>query len=193
MINALGNLFFIFLREDRASELFNRLPQCIASASRRHRPHTDGKLEISDLMKLGHLRPILQDAGRYLGLHKLSVPPHGHKEDPHSRFNWLFEKSYYGKVIIVRLFEAGVVDHVVVIDSRRWPSFIYDPCDPFPILCSSLTLFYCGGPDACKVKVRELYEVFRHPRSRENPEVVKYDLLQMPRGSIKRRSTEYNF
>ena len=55
----------------------------------------------------------------------------------------------------------------------------------FPILCSDLTLFYFGGPDACKGKVRELYEVFRHPRSRENPEIVKYDLLQMIRGSMK--------
>ena len=121
MINALGNLFFIFLGEDKASELFNRLlPQCIASASQRHRRHTDGKLEVSGLMKLGHLGYILQDAGGYLGLRKLSVPLQGHKENPDSRFNRLFEKYYYGRVVIVRLFEAGVVDHVVAIDSPRW-------------------------------------------------------------------------
>ena len=166
MINALGNLFFIFLGEEKASELFNRLPQCIASACRLHRPHTDGKLEVSDLIKLGHLGPILQDVGGYLGLRKLSVPPHGHKDNPDSRFNWLFGKSYYGRVVIVRLFEAGVVDVVFVIDFRLRSSFIHDPCDPFPILCSSLTLFYCGGPDSFKVKIRELCEVFRHPRSR---------------------------
>ena len=44
MINVLGNLFLIFLGEDRTSELFSRLLEYIASASRCHRPHTDGKL-----------------------------------------------------------------------------------------------------------------------------------------------------
>ncbi len=183
MINAVGNLFFLLLGEHHARHLYSRLPEFIASASQRARPNSEGKAEVMNLLRLGHLGPIFQDAGGHLGLKKIRLPGHGHKEPPLTRFNWLFDKNYHGHVFVIRLFEARLVDHVVVLDSRRWPSLIYDPCDPFPIVLSSTTLFECGGRKDCKVKMAEMDEVFRHRHTGEKPKQVEDKLFQLPRGS----------
>ena len=73
------------------------------------------------------------------------IPRHGHLQSIACRFNWLFEKKYYGRIFVARLFEAHVVDHVIAIDSRRWPSLIYDTSDLYPITLSSSALFRCAG------------------------------------------------
>ena len=111
------------------------------------------------------------------------IPHHVHLQLISYRFNWLFEKEYYGRVFIARLFEAHVVDHVIVIDSRRWPSLIYDSSDLYPIMLYSLALFHCAGPGASKVKIADLYEVFRHQRKYEVSDEFEQELLTLPRGS----------
>ncbi len=68
---------------------------------------------------MGHLGPVLQELGGDLRLQKVkSIPPHGHREAAEIRFNWLFEKRIHDHIYLVRLYEAGLVDHLVVIDSH---------------------------------------------------------------------------
>ena len=102
---------------------------------------------------------------------------HGDLQSTACRFNWLFEKKYYGHVFIARLFEAHVVDHVIVIDSRRWHSLIYDSSDLYPIKLSSRALFHCAGPGANKVKIVDLYEVFRHQQKHEIGDEFEQEFL----------------
>ena len=54
----------------------------------------------------------------HIGIRKMIVPHYGSLESVACRFNWLFEKEYYRQIFIARLFEAHIVDHVIVIDSR---------------------------------------------------------------------------
>ncbi len=119
MTNAVGNAFFLFLGEGEATQLFNRIPEFIRSSSSGSRSAFAGHVLLSDLLRIGHLSLIFQAAGGYIGLKKMRLPGHGHKEEPSIRFDWLFEKAYYGRVYIIRLYEAGIVDHVVLLDSRR--------------------------------------------------------------------------
>ncbi len=98
----------------------SRFSEVASRASQRCRPHDEGKPEISYFTSVGHVSPVLQSLGGYLRLQKLkSIPPHGHHESPDVRFYWWFEKRIHGHVHLARLYEAGVVDHLVVIDSRR--------------------------------------------------------------------------
>lgn len=64
--------------------------------------------------------------------------------------------------------EAGVVDHILVLDCRRSPRLIYDSAKPYPIYLSSSTLYLFGGPNVKKLKVTSMYEVFRHQRHKES-------------------------
>ena len=111
------------------------------------------------------------------------IPRHGHLQLAACRFNWLFEKEYHGRIFIARLFEAHIVDHVIVIDSRRWSSLIYDSSDLYPIMLSSSALFYCAGPGAKKVKIVDLYEVHRYQRKYEASDGFKHKHLDLPRAS----------
>ncbi len=61
-----------------------------------------------------------------------------------------------GHIYIMRVSEAHVVDHIIVIDRRQWPGLIYEPTDTFPIMMSSITFFKCAGPDADKAKIIRL-------------------------------------
>ena len=107
----------------------------------------------------------------------------GHHESAHVRLNWLLDMQIHGHVYIARLYEASIVDNLVVIDSSRWPSLFYDSCDPYSLILSSSSLFQCGVPDANKVKIIQLYEVIRNRRSGEKPRDLKRKLLSMPRGA----------
>lgn len=52
---------------------------CILNASRRARPHVEGKAEVSDLINPRHLGPIFQELGGMLGLRKVkNIPVHYH-------------------------------------------------------------------------------------------------------------------
>ena len=132
---------FLLVGERSAAYEVIRLRRSITLASARCRPHTEGCPEVSDLLKLGHLGPIFQYAGGHLGIRRMIITRHGHLQSIAYRFNWLFEKKYYGRIFVAHLFEAHVVDHVIVIDSRRWPSLIYDPSDLYPITLSAPALF----------------------------------------------------
>ncbi len=115
--------------------------------SQRLRPFDEGKAEIIDCTSNGHLGPVFQGLGGDLSIKKVkNLTPHGHREPPNERFNWLFNKRIHGHLYIARLYEAGVVDHLVFIDSRQWPSLIYDSCDPYQLILSSHSLFQCSGP-----------------------------------------------
>ena len=57
-------------------------------------------------------------------------------------------------------------------------------------MLSSIAIFHSAGPDADKVKVRELYEVIRHRRKCEKRKELQEKLLQMPRGMKKDRILE---
>ena len=119
----------------------------------------------------------------YLGIRKMINPRHGHLQSIACRYNWLFEKRYYSHLFIARLFEAHVVGHVIVIDPRRWPSLTYDSSDLHPITLLSPALFHCAGPRANKVKIVDLFEVFRHQRKHEISDGFEQELLSLPRES----------
>ncbi len=111
-------------------------------ASQGLRPFNEGKAEIIDFTSIGHLGPLFQGIGGDLSIKKVkNLALHGHREPPHERFNWLFSKRRQGRLYIARLYEAGIVDHLVLIDSGQWPSLIYDPCDLYRMILSSYSLF----------------------------------------------------
>ena len=182
LTNAICNAFFLLLGSDLHSNLVGNLPACIAAALRRCRMFSDDRPEVADLLKLGHVGPILQESGGHLAIKKFKIPPQGHRETPDVRFNWLFSTMYHGHVFLDQLFECGIVDHVVLIYSRRWPALIYDPADTHPIVLSSISLFHRTGPDSDKVKVTSLHEVVRLRRTSEKPRYLRRKLLSMPRG-----------
>ena len=100
-------------------------------ASQRCRLHDELKTEISDFLSAGPLGPVLQGFGGDLRLQKMkNISPHSYREAAVVRFNWLFDKRIHRHIYLARLHKAGEVDHLVVIDSRQWPSLIYDSCDP---------------------------------------------------------------
>ncbi len=105
VINAMCNAFFLFLGKSQAQKLVRNLPASILATSTRCRPFDDDKPEISDLILLGQIQPILQQAGGYLSIKKFKIPRHSHREPPEVRFNWLFSKNYYGRLFVLRLFE----------------------------------------------------------------------------------------
>ena len=173
VIHAACNIMFLLPGERSAAYEVSRLHRSIRMASARRRPHTEGRPEISDLLKLGHLGPIFQNAGGHLAIRKMIIPRHGHLQSAACRFNWLFEKEYYGRIFIARLFETYIVDQVIVIDSKRWPSLIYGSSDLYPIMLSSSALFHCAGPGAKKLKIVDLYEAHRYQRKYEASDEFK--------------------
>ena len=184
VIHASCNVIFLLLNERSDAYEVIRLHRSITLASARCRPHTERRPEVSDIPMLGHLGPISLNAGGHLGIRKMIIPRHGHLQSIACCFNWLFEKKYYGHIFIAPLFEAQVGDHVIVIDSRRWSSLIYDSSDLSPITLSSPDLFHCAGPGANKFKIFDLYEVFRHQRKHEISDEFEQELLTLPRGSV---------
>ncbi len=164
---------FLLLGRERASTVVKRLPRNMTAASTGCRTYSDDRPEFADLLKPGHIGPILQESGGELTIKKYRVPPHGHREKAEDRFTWLFSKAYHDRIFFIRLFECGIVDQVVLADSRRWPALIYDSAEIYPIILSSLSLFYCAGPDAVKAKVTSLHEVIWMRRTGEKPNNLK--------------------
>ncbi len=138
-IDAACNAVFLLLDEPKASWVNNRFSEMAWKASQRFRPRDEGEVEINDFICVGHLRPVLQGIGDDLRLQNVeNVPPHGHREPYDVRSNWLFDKRIHGRFFLARLYEAGIVDHLVVIDSRWWLSLIYDFFDLHRWFCLHL-------------------------------------------------------
>ena len=112
---------FLLLGESSADHEVGRLHRSIRLVSARCRPHTGGRPEFSDFLKIGHLGPFFQNAARNLGIQKMIIPRHEHLQSIVCRFNWLFEKKYYASIFIARLFEAHIADHVIVIAQDDGP------------------------------------------------------------------------
>ena len=143
------NAVFLLLGDEKATFITNHFMEAARRASQRLRPFDEGKAEIIDFTRIGHLGPVLQGLGGDLSIKKVrNLTPHGHREPPNEMFDWLFNKRIHGHLYIARLYEAGVVDHLVFIDFRQWPSLIYDSCDPYSLILSSYSLFQRGVPDA---------------------------------------------
>ncbi len=152
----------------------DRFAEVTRRAALRLWPHDAGKTEITDFIHVGQLGPVLQGLGDDLSIRKVkNIPPHGLYETQSVTLNWLFEKRIHGRIYFARLFEAGIVDHLVVIDSRQEPHIIYDSCNSYPPILSSSSLFQCGRPDANKMKSTQLYKVVRNRRSWEKPKSLK--------------------
>ena len=81
---------FLLLGERSSAYEVSRSHRSITLASARCRPHTEGRPEVSDLLKLGHLGPVFQNAGEHLGIRKMIIHRHRHLQSIACRFNWLF-------------------------------------------------------------------------------------------------------
>ena len=66
----------LFLGESSAAYEVSRLHRSITLAPARSRPHTEGRPEINNLLKLGHLGPIFQNSGGHLGIRKMIISDH---------------------------------------------------------------------------------------------------------------------
>ncbi len=191
MIDATCNAGYLLLGDFKTLSMSQRFVEVARKASERCRPHDEGKSEISDFLSVGHLGPVLQGFGCDLRLQKVKkIRPYGHRDSAKVRFNLLFDMRIHGHIYLARFYEAGVVDHLVVINSRQWPGLIYDSCDQYTLILSSSPLFQCGAPDANKMKITQLYEVIRNRGSGEKTKHLKQQLLTMPRGVKRQRSNE---
>ncbi len=153
VIDAACNAGYLLLGDPKALSMSQRFVEVARRASQRCHPQDEGKSEVSDFSSAGHLGPVLQGFGGDLRLQKVkNISPHGHGEAADVRFNWLFDTRIHGQIYLARLYEAGMVDHLIVVDSRQWLGHIYDSCDPYPLILSSSSLFKCGRPDANKMK-----------------------------------------
>ncbi len=131
VVDAACSAAYLLLGEEKATFMNNHFMGVALRASQRLRPFNEGKAEIIDFTSIGHLGPVFQGLGGNFSVKKVkNLALHGRREPPHERFNWLFSKRIHGHLYIDRLYEAGVVDHLVLIDYRQWPSLIYDSYDP---------------------------------------------------------------
>ncbi len=108
MIDTACNAMYLLLGDSKASSMNTQLVEVALSASQRLRTHDEGKPEISDFLNVGHLGPVFRGLGADLYIKRVkNIPPHGLREPPDIRFNWLFEKRMHGRVYLARLYEAG--------------------------------------------------------------------------------------
>ncbi len=117
----------LLLCDYKLSYLSNRFVEFSWRASLLLRPHDECKAEIRDLASLRRLRTVLQGLEVKFFNRKVKIfTPHGHRELSNIRINWLFERRILRRIYFARLYEAGVVDHQIVICYRQWPSLVYD-------------------------------------------------------------------
>ncbi len=111
---------YLLLGEGKAVLMSNRFGEAARRASQPRRPHDEAKADISDFPSFGSLGPVFQGLSKNLSLKKVkNIPPHGYRESCNVRFNWLFAKRIHSRIYLACLYKAGVIDHLVVIDSSR--------------------------------------------------------------------------
>ena len=66
VIRAACNVMFLLLGNPSAAYEISRLHRSITLGSGTYLPHTEGRPEVCDLLKLGHLGPIFQNVGDIL-------------------------------------------------------------------------------------------------------------------------------
>ncbi len=96
IIDAACKDMYLLLGDSKASYLSSRFIEVARRASRHLRPNDAGKPEIGDFISVGHLEPVLQGLGGELSIRNVkNISLHGHREPPHIRFNWLFERRIH--------------------------------------------------------------------------------------------------
>ncbi len=104
VVDAACNVTFLLLGGAKAWCMSSTFTETAQRASQRARPHSKDRPEISDLLSVGHLRPVFQELGGELSMKKVKyLPPHGHREPPQVRFDWLFERRIHGHNYFARL------------------------------------------------------------------------------------------
>lgn len=91
-------------------------------------------------------------------------------------------------MLLVRLAEPSIVEHVVSVDYRQWPGLIYDSADPYPLYLSSISLYHCGGPDDLKLRVTHMYEIIRYRRRKEDTGPLTRKMFALQKGDKRSRS-----
>ncbi len=120
MIEADCNPGFLLLDHSKALCMSQSFVEVARRASQRCRLYDEGKSEISDFLSVGHLGPVLQGFGGDMRLQKMkNIPPNGRCEAAEVRFNRLFDKRIHAHIDLARLYEAVVLDHLNVKDSRQ--------------------------------------------------------------------------
>lgn len=109
------------------------------------------------------------------------IPRHINQQSGAFRFNWLFEKKYYGRIFVARLFEAHFLDDGILIDSRRCTSRMYNSSDLHTVMLSSSGPCHSARPGVNKVKIVDLFEVLRYQRKYKTSDEFKQGLLYLPR------------
>ena len=140
VIHAACNVIFLLLVEASAAYKFSRLHRSITLASVYCHPQIEGRPEVSGLLKLGHLVPFFRIPGT--SWYQENDSSSSRKSAVCSlSLQLAIRKKYYERIFIARLFEAHVVCHVIVNDSRRWYSLTCDSSDLYPVTLPSSTLF----------------------------------------------------
>ncbi len=91
VVDAARNVGLLLIGDAKALCMSSTFTEAARRASQRARPHSEDRLEISDSTSVGHLGPVFQELEGELSIKKVkSLPPHGHREPPQVRFDWLF-------------------------------------------------------------------------------------------------------
>ncbi len=99
--DAACNAAYLLLGEPKATSINNRFMEVAQRASQRLRPFNEGKAEIIDFTNIGHIEPVFQGLDGHFSIKRVKdLSPHGHREPPHERFNWLFSKRIHGHLYI---------------------------------------------------------------------------------------------
>ena len=132
---------FLLLCSEELSLQLSKVGCFNDEASGESNPGSREKPEVRRLVQVGYIRLILQRMSGDLGIRKVGFHPNGYPEKPNDRFSGTSERCFRKKLIILRISETNIFDHVVLFDCECWPKLMYDPSDTFPIMSSSWVTF----------------------------------------------------
>ncbi len=85
MVSTMGSAMLLRLGSSRTAQLFSKVCYHIDEASCRNEACSREKLQVGHLLKVDHVGLILQSMGGELGIRKVHIPPHGHRQKPDER------------------------------------------------------------------------------------------------------------